>query len=354
MSSIEPKDFKPENLVFGQIKEVGITGEKGKSIPMVCCDIKYKYFGKDSPAEDLVFCTYKCRTNGISRKFPYKFDGPRINRNITGYEISISITTNESKNNLNNEESALISMLDQIRELAFKYVTSSENIDQLNDLDRLALASVLMMDESKMKQTKDKKEKKCGIKVIKPIYTDPGSFVKDGKEVEVPHKMWGIRILTYKNKNNIDNPFSIRTRIVGPGNRPISPYKYIINEDTNTSGQVECAIQVRSLYFGKDMIKVQLQCPNINYYPYTGSSEVKNYLRPNTAEITENVEEDEEAFLNAQAEGLVETSTVKEDYNPQENLARSTDETTDVSPERETQPKRLVKGRKMVNLKKKE
>lgn len=332
MTAIYPKDFNRNNVVFGKIRKITIKGDEGGNIPMICCDIKYRLNGE---LTDLIFISYKCRTQGISRKYPMNHKGQKTETNMTGFEIAINLTTTDTMNNPTDEEQAVLSMLDEMRELLLAHAISKESQRMLKSkaIKRPGLARKLITTEEekggeKEEDGEEEEKEKFGIDVINPVYLEPSTFIKDNQEITSPHKIWGIKIPTYRNLQDLNNPLSINTVVIGPGDKPMSPNKLIINPLKSTAGQVECAIQIKSVWFGESKMKIQLSCLNINYYPYSASVKLPRYLPANTAPLQK--EEDETDDLVAALDADLET-----EYNPQVALD---DDNPSSEPEKEESP----------------
>lgn len=358
MAAIFPKDFDRKNVVFAPICRV----ESGPSkIEMICCEIQYKT-GPNGQLDDFVFLTRKCGTWGISKKYPYKCpDEQKIESNVIGYELAIQLTTQETLNSPTEEEQIFLSMLDELKELAFEYSTSQESIDKLEDLDRLGLTLLLKAnpDTDKGKSIGNRK-KLCGRDVIRNIYAAPSTYIKDNKERISPHTMWGIRIPSFRDRKNMKNPPRINCLVTGPGNKSISPYELLAVKGQPSFSEVECAIKVRSLWFGPKSIKVQLECMDINYYPSGGIKKTRKYLQPNMAPDVSKTEEESDD-LNSQ-ETFSEDADEGQNYDPQTALGgREDEESSSVKskkeetpePERERQPQRTrAKVGRKVNVRK--
>jgi len=305
---IKPENFDIQNLKFLPIRSTNTA---------TTAAIRYTdpKTGKDG---ELVISTHKCRSpSGILKGWPYEMPvNSRDDTNIKEFKLGMNLTTRDSMDSPNEEEQALLDVLDSIRLSAVKFALKTENLKQLRECSPPQAMAIRQAEQDRKEDPANEKEHLLSI--VKPLYINPVEKViedKSGggqKTIKLPHKMYPKldafnKIATAK-RNNTEipkmdprNPLGIwnfQTRICFPGGKFTSPVKCI-----DIPGDVVAAIRFRSIWFGNHgkkpyAMNIQHSCLNINFSPYHNffGKPHENLLPPNNdpeeLEVSEEVQEE--------------------------------------------------------------
>lgn len=229
------ENIDASRIVFGKITTKEIKDPKTKKIKFRLTTCPVNYVNDDGDKIELIFSTPKFRTSGIMKQWPLELDEENCDdTNISGFQMCINITTNDTMDGPTDTEQLYMDKLDDVRKAAYEHIKKSENMAYLSN-KCAGPASFL----------------KAGIEGLKVAYSLPAEKERDGRTFTSPHQQY-LKLLAYRRSKRkgekITNPlelWDIKTRVKGPGNREVNPLKYV-----KVSGNCTLAIKLDRIYFG--------------------------------------------------------------------------------------------------------
>lgn len=299
------------------------------------CESLFAYdIGNGKRATDIYIQLPKKETFGVFPSYPFGLEKQFQNADtINGYQTTYPLSSQETMNNLTNNEQYVKDLLDYLFGLTWDKLV--EECDKEGD-DRIIPAVTY----GSYLGSKDKKGNVNKQHSIKPLYEYPnkkqegGDKKKREKDFDKPQRMY-LKLDTFGEGKNL----KCYTKIYGPGNKIIHPLKY-----SGVKTDMEIVIQLNKVFWGAHGRNshggsINIRISEMNVVPV--GQESHRFLSPNAApEEDENeLEGQDSSFINPLQEDT--SDFLKDDEEEKKIEIIDTDEE-----EEETKPKKKVEEKK--------